>query len=245
MDLILIDWTRMGKTYCLAGAIVHNGTYRIVRPLLAQHQKSAVRNVGWSPFLLDGHSRWEVFEVVGPTPAEVEPPHCEDVWVHTLRPRRCLATPAQRRAVLQVTLTPEGQPPFGAPLATTRSSAYLAPGCGSRSLATLLVPARGIRFSAALREGAAEPDYRVTLDVPGLAGRQLPVKDHFLLRQAEMASTSLDFQVRALTRAVQQMGERIAIRLGLSRAFQPTPGRGSGFCWLMADGFFSFTDPQP
>ena len=34
-------------------------------------------------------------------------------------------------------------------------------------------------------------------------------------------------------------------RLGLSRPFQATPGRGEGVCWLMADGFFSLTDPQP
>ena len=68
MDLILLDWTRMGRTYCLAGVVAEGRTYRMIRPLLAKHRAAAVRNVGWSPYLLDGHCRWEVFEVVGPLP---------------------------------------------------------------------------------------------------------------------------------------------------------------------------------
>jgi hypothetical protein len=75
MDMILLDWTRMGKSYCLAGVIRQNGAFRVVRPLLTQHRDAPVRNVGWSPFLMDGHSRWEVFELIHPTPADSQPPH--------------------------------------------------------------------------------------------------------------------------------------------------------------------------
>jgi hypothetical protein len=35
------------------------------------------------------------------------------------------------------------------------------------------------------------------------------------------------------------------VRLGVSRAYSGTPGRAPNVCWLMADGFFSLTDPQP
>jgi hypothetical protein len=31
----------------------------------------------------------------------------------------------------------------------------------------------------------------------------------------------------------------------LSRPFAPRPDCGPGYCWLMADGFFSLADPQP
>ena len=88
MDFILLDWTRMGRVYCLAGAIVQVGQYRIVRPLPGRAKDSPTPNNGWSPFLMDGHSRWEVFELVGPTPACTVAPHLEDVWVQSLRPRR-------------------------------------------------------------------------------------------------------------------------------------------------------------
>src|SRR5437660_12692443 len=101
--MILLDWTRMGKTYCLAGAVAEKGSYRIVRPLLAKNRTAAVRNVGWSAWLLDGHSRWEVFELIAPQPAEAQPPHVEDLWVHSLKPRRCLASPDERRAILAET----------------------------------------------------------------------------------------------------------------------------------------------
>jgi hypothetical protein len=243
--MVLLDWTRMGQSYCLAGVVEENGHTRVVRPLLTRYREAPVRNVGWSPYLVDGHARWEVFELVGPSPAEPRPPHLEDVWVHSLRPRHYLAGPAQRRAILRATTTPADQPLFGAPLTTSRATAYLTPGTGIRSLAGAVVPAGGISFTASWREGVAEPDYRVSLALPGLEGRLLPVKDHFLLCQAENASTGLDGRVRALHRAVGQMGEQVAVRLGLSRAYQAAPGRDQGVCWLMADGFFSLTDPQP
>jgi hypothetical protein len=245
MDMILLDWTRMGKTYCLAGVIQQNGAFRVVRPLLVQHRDAPVRNVGWSPFLMDGHSRWEVFELIRPAPADPQPPHLEDIWVQSLRPRRSFATPAQRRAILEATLASAGRPFFGSEMITTRSAAYLKPGSGDRSLASIVVPARQITFTASLREGTPAPDYRVTLGVPGLEGRTLPVKDHFLLQRAELASPSFDGRARAMVLAVQQMGSQVLVRLGLSRAFQATPARGPGLCWLMADGFFSLADPQP
>src|SRR5262249_55770624 len=145
---------------------------------------------------------------------------------------------------LQATLTPGEQHLFASPLCTTRTAAYLAPGTGGRSLSTIAVAVRDIVFSAAWREGTHEPDFRVKLPVPGLDERILPVKDHFLLRQAELAGTGSDTQIHALTRAVRQMGEQVVVRLGLSRAFQSTAGQ-EAFCWLMADGFFSLVDPQP
>jgi hypothetical protein len=219
--------------------------YWVVRPLPAWHRTAPVRNVGWAPEAVEGHSRWEVFELLDGTPAPPLPPHREDAWVSRLKPRGGLATPAQRRAILLATLTPPGQDLFGAPLVTTRSTAYLPPGTGCRSLTSALVPAGGITFSASWREGTPEPDYRVTLALPGLTGRSLPVKDHFLLRRAELASTNLDRRIQELTLAVRQMGDPVLVRLGLSRAFQTSPGRTQGVCYLMADGFFSYNDPQP
>src|SRR5262249_22121474 len=112
------------------------------------------------------------------------------------------------------------------------------------SLAAVRVPRSGIRFTASWRDGAPEPDYRVCFTVDGLAGRSLPVKDHFLLRRAEDTSPNVEGRIRELTLAVSQMGEQVAVRLGLPRSFQATPARAEGVCWLMADGFFSLNDPQ-
>ncbi len=164
--------------------------------------------------------------------------------MRTLRPCGTLASPALRRAILQATLAPPEKPWFGDALTLTRSAAYLTPGTGDRSLAGVLVPRHGIHFTASWRDGTPEPDYRVALDVPGLEGRSLPVKDHFLLQRAEIASDGVEGRIRALTLAVGQMVEPIAVRLGLSRGFQAAPARSECLCWLMADGFFSFNDPQ-
>src|SRR5262249_33359014 len=124
--MILLDWTRMGSTYCLAGVVVQDNRLRVVRPLQAHKRDAPVRNVGWSAFVMDGRSRWEVLERIAPQPAEPQPPHLEDVWVRELRPRRRLASPAHRRAILEATRTPPERAPFGVPLTATRSSAYLA-----------------------------------------------------------------------------------------------------------------------
>ena len=96
MEMILVDWTRMGKVYCLAGAVADGSGWRFVRPLLVRYRDSPVRNVGWSAYLLDGHCRWEVFELVGVQVPPAEPPHVEDVWVRGLRPRQRSATPGAR-----------------------------------------------------------------------------------------------------------------------------------------------------
>ncbi len=243
MDMVLLDWTRLGRQYCLAGVIAVDGHLRVVRPLPARSRNSPFPNTGWSPFLLDGWARWDVFELVAPEPGAGLAPHTEDVWVQDLRPRRTSAAPAQRRTILQATLTPADQPLFGTALKPTRAAAFLDPGTGSRSLAGALVPTRQVAFSAVRREGAAEPDFRVRLPVPGLGERILPVKDHFLLRQAELAGEGEEARVNALSRALRQMGEQIVVRLGLSRPYPP--GRPDAACWLMADGFFSSSDPQP
>jgi hypothetical protein len=242
--MVLLDWTRMGKLYCLAGVVRQGGQLRVVRPLPMAQLAAPVRNLGWSPFLMDGHSRWGIFDLLGPKPAVPSPPHLEDLWVRGLQSRRRFADTAERRAILQATRTQPNEPWFGAPLTATRSNAYVAPRTGQRSLVSLVVPARCVRFTASWREGTPEPDYRVYLDVPELQGRSLPVKDHFMLQQAESASAAIMGRIEALNRAVAGMGEEIAVRLGLSRSFQAAPGRSESACWLMADGFFSFNDPQ-
>ncbi len=239
MDMILLDWTRMGKTYCLAGVVVEGQFVRTVRPLLARYRDAPVRNVGWSPFLIDGHQRWEVFELVEPEPAEPQPPHVEDTWVRTLRPRRCSAPAEQRRSILQALAARPGEALFGTPLQTTRAAAFLRPGTGQRSLATLVVSSAQVGFGVARREGAPEADVRVTVGVQPLANRPLPLKDHHLLLRAEKAAAGdLNALAPALTRAVRAMGERVAVRVGVSRPFCHQ-------CWLMVDGIFSVTDPQP
>jgi hypothetical protein len=244
MNLILLDWTRMGKWYCLAGAVPENGRWRIVRPLLVRYRDAPVRNVGWSPYLLDGHARWEVFDLIGPQEAKPEPPHLEDLWVRSLRSQRRLASPEQRRAILEATRGSLGETLFGVPLCATRSAAYLNSGTGARSLTTLMVPAGQITFQGNYRAGADEADIRVRLDLPGWEDRLLPVKDHHLLCRAERAGQNLQGRIEVLNQAVRQMGEPVAVRLGLSRAFKPRADCETGFCWLMADGFFSLSDPQ-
>src|SRR5262245_14432594 len=123
MDMVLLDWTRMGRNYCLAGAIVGSEPVKIVRPLLAKHRDAPARNMGWSAYLMDGHSRWEVFERIGPETADTQPPHLEDLWVRSLRPRKSSASPDERRAILGATATKIGDPLFGKPLTLTRFSA--------------------------------------------------------------------------------------------------------------------------
>jgi hypothetical protein len=244
VDLILLDWTRMGRAYCLAGAVLQDGQLRVVRPLLAALRDTAPRNVGWPARLIDGHARWEVFALERAEPAEPEPPHLEDVWVHALRPRRLLAPPDYRRAILQATAAPPDAEVFGAPLNCPRSAPCLVPHAGERSLATVLLPAGQIAFSAGLREGKSRPDYRVTLALPGLGPVGLPVKDHHLLCRAEAAAERLDDRAEVLTQLVRQMGPTTAVRLGLSRPYRGPDDPGPEACWLMANGFFSLDDPQ-
>jgi hypothetical protein len=244
VDFILLDWTRMGRLYCLAGAVFQAGQYRIVRPLPSRARDNPVPNQGWSPFLLDGHSRWEVFELVHPAPARAVAPHLEDVWVTALKPRRRLATPDERRAVLQATLTPAGKLIFGAALTHGYAGSFAEPGCGERSLASMTVPSADVQFTALWRDGAEQPDHRVSLPLPDADRRILPVKDHFLLSRAEKESADVDGQLRFLAKAVRAMGATVVVRVGLSRPFVSAAGQ-PGKCWLMADGFFSLDDPQP
>ncbi|HMC65853.1 MAG TPA: hypothetical protein VKI65_13020, partial [Gemmataceae bacterium] len=146
MDMILLDWTRMGRSYCLAGAVLEKGDWRIVRPLPMKHRAAPVRNVGWSPFLFDGHARWEIFELIGAETATPEPPHLEDLWVHGMRSRHSLASPEQRLTILRATLAGRDRSLFGAPLRSTQALAYLEPGEGLRSLTTVVVRSEQISF---------------------------------------------------------------------------------------------------
>jgi hypothetical protein len=245
VNLILLDWTRMGKSYCLAGVVLDDLDVRVVRPLPARNRTEDVRKWGWSPYLLDGHARWELFELVHPEPAETEAPHLEDVWVKDLRPLRRSAPPEQRRAILAATAVSGGRPLFGEALTPTRSGATLAPGSGARSLATVVVPSRRLAFDACWRTGAAEPDFRVKLPLADLGDRVLAVKDHHLLLRAGEAGPDLDRQLDRVHELVGGMGEQVAVRLGLSRPFQYEHAAAAPTCWLMADGFFSLADPHP
>src|SRR5579884_2782782 len=146
--MILLDWTRMGKFFCLAGAVVQDGGFRIVRPLQVQHRQAPVRNVGWPAWALEGRQRWEVFDLLHPEPAEPQPPHTEDLWVRGLRAHNRSAVPELRRAILQATSIHPGEPAFGITLDKTQTALRLQPGVGTRSLATLIVPAEHIHFSA-------------------------------------------------------------------------------------------------
>jgi hypothetical protein len=243
VDIILLDWTRMGRVYCLAGAIYQAGQIRIVRPLPARARHSPIANNGWSPYLMDGYSRWEAFEMIHPEPAHALAPHREDIWVHRLQPRKRFANPAERRAILQATLAPPEKPIFGVELMRSYGTSYLDPGTGERSLTTVIVSSAELQFTALWRDGANEPDYRVRLNLPGHDGAILPVKDHFLLCRAEREAPDIDGRLRFLAAAVSKMGEHVYVRLGLSRSFPSATGQ-PGRCWLMADGFFSLDDPQ-
>jgi hypothetical protein len=121
----------------------------------------------------------------------------------------------------------------------------MTPGAGVRSLTSAVVATEHLRFSWAQRDGHPETDYRVSLSAPGLDGRILPVKDHCLLLKAEQLERHNDGRVHALQRLVRAMGERVVVRLGLSRPFPADARQGEARCWLMADGFFSLADPQP
>jgi hypothetical protein len=243
MDLVLLDWTRMGHVYCLAGVVFQAGQCRIVRPLPGHCRDNFVPNQGWSPFLVDGHSRWEVVELVGPVPGLPTAPHLEDLWVQGLKSRRYHASRDQRRNILRATLGPPDVPLFGAELVHGHAGTFLDPGLGERSLASVIVLSREVHFTALWRDGTDQPDYRVSLPLPGHDRRILPVKDHFLLCRAEKCCPDLDDRLRFLADAVRLMGHEVVVRLGLSRSFATANGQ-PGRCWLMADGFFSLDDPQ-
>jgi hypothetical protein len=127
---------------------------------------------------------------------------------------------------------------------TTRAAAFLRPNTGSRSLGTIVVPGRAISFSASHRDGFHETDFRVSVHAGKMAERWFPLKDHHLLVRVEKESKDVNGRLEALAAAVRLMGDEVAIRLGLSRPYQPTPQRGPGLCWLMVDGLFSLSDPQ-
>ncbi len=244
MDLILLDWTRMGKTYCVAGVVRQDGRYRVVRPMPRCNHPLPVRNVGWSPYQMDGRQRWQIFELVAPETAPPSAPHLEDVWVRELRTQGHFADPDMRRAVLETTAIGDGQPLFGAPFLYPNGKACVRPGTGSRSLVTVFVPSDRVAFTVQRRQGTGDLLYRVKLNVPGLCDYLLPVKDHFLIERVQRAAATVEGQWQALTRLVAQMGERLAVRVGLSRAYSATGNDEDAVCWLMADGFFSIRDPQ-
>src|SRR5262245_16634974 len=51
MEMILLDWTRMGKTFCVAGLVAEGSEWRTVRPMPIEFHSTtrpgASRNVGW------------------------------------------------------------------------------------------------------------------------------------------------------------------------------------------------------
>ena len=44
--MVLLDWTRMGKMYCLAGVVQQNGQLRVVRPLPADNRAAVSAQCG-------------------------------------------------------------------------------------------------------------------------------------------------------------------------------------------------------
>jgi hypothetical protein len=208
-------------------------------------REAPVRNTGWSPFQMDGHSRWEVFEVISPEAAPPQAPHLEDAWVVSLRSRHGLAEPAKRRAVLQATLVPDGQPLFGVPLRRDKHKAYLLANEGVRSLTSVVVQQKQIELFIERRADRPDANYRVRLHVPELDGLVIPFKDHFLLNRAELASPTDAGRLHALKLALAQMGETVLVRIGVSRPYTQPGSSSLPVCWLMADGFFSLSDPQP
>jgi hypothetical protein len=241
MEMVLLDWTRMGNAYCLAGVVQDDGRYRVVRPLNAKCRDAPVRNVGWQKYLLDGHRRWEVFRLIGQQPAEPQAPHLEDVWVSALKPLGCQAPLEQRREILERTQPAQGEPLFGTRLQQTAGACCMQAGAGCRSLTTFFVEADRVSIHG-FKVGAA-PTIRVQIRAPNMMGKQLPLKDHHLLCRAEEAATDIDGQVRTLQGWVAQMGQWLAIRFGLSRPF--APGTGNPVCWLMVDGIFALENPEP
>ena len=262
MEMILVDWTRMGRTYCIAGLVSEGQGWRTVRPMPVASRGGSSRprlwgvvdallsgpptprpsqppaNIGWSSGQLGKFERWDIVELVGPKPVEAEPPHVEDVWVQALYTTGKSVPPESRSTILRETCVHEFKPYFGVPLMQTHTSAFLRPGMGERSLVTAIVPSHELFFEASLREGADEIDVRVRLKLPGVGVKLLPVKDHFLLCQAERTAGIDPVPLaKALRQAVDEMGKAVAVRLGLTRGFDT--GRGERRCWLMADGFFS------
>ncbi len=269
MEMILVDWTRMGKTYCVAGFVAEGDGWRTVRPMPLAATAPIARprlwgvvdallggsrsrqldrpdrpppNVGWFFSQLDTLRRWDIVELVEPKPADVERPHTEDVWVRSMRPTGRTVASEDRPAILRQTCAEETTPYFGVPLLTTRSSAFLRPGTGERSLVTVIVPSHEIWFDASQREGAAEPDVRARLRVPGVGTKLLPVKDHHLLCHAERSAADALGRARVMRETILKMAPTIAVRVGLSRGYDS--GRGERRCWLMADGFFPAEEVQ-
>src|SRR5262245_57352930 len=89
------------------------------------------------------------------------------------------------------------------------ASVHLDPETGTRSLASLLLTPQDVEFSACSRTGAAEPDIRVKIAAAGLQDRTIPVKDHFLLSDAEKATSDLEGQLRSLSAAIVAMGPQV------------------------------------
>lgn len=242
MDLILLDWTRMGKCFCLAGVVVDGPRLYVVRPLPVSQRGVASHHLGWSSHFFAGFERWQLFELVEPETAGAAPPHVEDVWVRELRPRGRSAPTALRRAILEATAQ-HNEPLFGTTLQLNRATAFAHPGTGQYSLTTITVPAEQISFGVQRREdGGAR--VRATLPVRHLGERNLPVTDHHLLLRAAEAASEVNRQEEWLTATVRGMGDTVAVRLGLSRPFFWADAHVEPQCWLMADGFFSLLDPH-
>jgi hypothetical protein len=107
-----------------------------------------------------------------------------------------------------------------------------------------VTPAEQIRFRTSQRAGgSAETSIRVTLPFPRFGLRTLPVTDHHLLTRAEQQVPRPGDRAEVLDNLVRKMGDTVAVRLGLSRPFA---GEGQPpVCWLLANGFFSLTEPRP
>src|SRR5690242_19855263 len=112
VEWILLDWTRMGKCFCLTGVVVDGARLYVVRPLHVSQRGGASQHLGWPAPPLVGLARWQVFQLVESEAAGAAPPHTEDVWVRELRPTDRSAPAELRRAVLAATAQ-HNDPLFG------------------------------------------------------------------------------------------------------------------------------------
>ena len=53
MEMILVDWTRMGKTFCVAGVVAEGPGWRTVRPLPATGARAGTGGRGGLSGVLD------------------------------------------------------------------------------------------------------------------------------------------------------------------------------------------------
>src|SRR5438034_10506500 len=60
MEMVLLDWTRMGRSFCVAGAAFPDTHYRLVRPLWANTGQAPVGRVRSTASRLERPVGWDI-----------------------------------------------------------------------------------------------------------------------------------------------------------------------------------------